>query len=177
MEQKKSIVSGLSHITLIVRDLEKSATLLKHIFGAEEIYSSGKDTFSSSQEKFFIINDVWLCLMEGKPLKERDYNHIAFRVADADFAELATRVQDIGVEIKPGRSRVEGEGRSLYFYDYDDHLFELHSGSLEERLARYTQCMVSSDDILTEEDIADVEQARAEFVRGEFVQHKDINWN
>ena len=37
--------------------------------------------------------------------------------------------------------------------------------------------MVSPDDILSEEDIADVEQARAEFVRGESVRHEDIDWN
>jgi len=30
-----------------------------------------------------------------------------------------------------------GEGRSIYFYDHDNHLFELHTGNLEERLARY----------------------------------------
>ncbi len=32
-----------------------------------------------------------------------------------------------------------GEGHSLYFYDHDNHLFELHTGTLEERLARYAQ--------------------------------------
>ena len=37
--------------------------------------------------------------------------------------------------------------------------------------------MVSSNDILTDEDIADIKQARAEFERGEFVRHEDINWN
>ena len=36
--------------------------------------------------------------------------------------------------------------------------------------------MVSSDNILTEEDIRDIKQARAEFARGEFVRHEDINW-
>ncbi|HEX8385624.1 MAG TPA: hypothetical protein VF576_05550 [Rubricoccaceae bacterium] len=42
------------------------------------------------------------------------------------------------MEIRPARPRVEGEGESLYFYDFDNHLFELHGGSLERRLARYT---------------------------------------
>ena len=37
--------------------------------------------------------------------------------------------------------------------------------------------MVSPDDILTDEDIVDIEQARAEFARGEYVRHEDINWN
>ncbi len=36
-----------------------------------------------------------------------------------------------------GEPKSMTEGRSLYFYDYDNHLFELHSGTLEQRLARY----------------------------------------
>ena len=43
----------------------------------------------------------------------------------------------MGLEIRPPRQRVPGEGRSLYFYDDDNHLFELHTGSLGERLERY----------------------------------------
>ena len=39
------------------------------------------------------------------------------------------------------------------------------------------QTMVSPDDILTNEDIADIKQARAEFARGEYVRHEDIDWN
>lgn len=37
--------------------------------------------------------------------------------------------------------------------------------------------MISPDDILTEEDLADIKQARAEIARGEFVRHEDIDWN
>ena len=43
----------------------------------------------------------------------------------------------MGLEIRPPRQRVPGEGRSLYFYDDDNHLFELHTGTLAERLERY----------------------------------------
>jgi len=35
------------------------------------------------------------------------------------------------------RPRAEGEGQSIYFYDYDGHLFELHTGTLTDRLVRY----------------------------------------
>jgi hypothetical protein len=37
--------------------------------------------------------------------------------------------------------------------------------------------MLPSDDILTDEDIADIKQARAEFARGEYVRYEDINWD
>ena len=35
------------------------------------------------------------------------------------------------------RSRKNEEGSSIYFYDYDNHLFEIHSGSLDLRLSLY----------------------------------------
>lgn len=47
------MVSGLSHITLIVKDLNRTTDFLQNIFNAEEIYSSGDKTFSLSKEKFF----------------------------------------------------------------------------------------------------------------------------
>jgi catechol 2,3-dioxygenase-like lactoylglutathione lyase family enzyme len=72
-------------------------------------------------------------------LAERSYNHVAFKIPDAQFDEYVARVIRLGVEVKPGRGRVEGEGHSLYFYDYDNHLFELHTGTLEQRLGRYAQ--------------------------------------
>ena len=39
------------------------------------------------------------------------------------------------------RDRVEGEGRSIYFYDHDNHLFELHTGTLEMRLESYRKIL------------------------------------
>jgi len=36
--------------------------------------------------------------------------------------------------------------------------------------------MISLDDVLTHEDIEDIKQARAEFARGEYLRHEDINW-
>ena len=37
--------------------------------------------------------------------------------------------------------------------------------------------MISPDDYLTDEDIEDILQARAELVSGEFVRHEDIDWD
>lgn len=76
--------------------------------------------------------------MEGPALTARTYNHIAFRIDDAEFATYRERVTKLGLDIDNDRSRIAGEGRSLYFYDYDNHLFELHTGTLEERLRAYT---------------------------------------
>ncbi|EAC7663671.1 FosX/FosE/FosI family fosfomycin resistance thiol transferase [Listeria monocytogenes] len=131
------MISGLSHITLIVKDLNKTTVFLQNIFNAEEIYSSGDKTFSLSKEKFFLIAGLWICIMEGDSLQERTYNHIAFQIQSEEVDEYTERIKALGVEMKPERPRVQGEGRSIYFYDFDNHLFELHAGTLEERLKRY----------------------------------------
>jgi catechol 2,3-dioxygenase-like lactoylglutathione lyase family enzyme len=131
------MVEGLSHITFIVRDLERMTRFLESIFKAELIYDSQDKTFSLSREKFFAINGIWVAIMEGESLPDKTYNHIAFKIAEPDFEMYADRVRSLDVEFREGRSRVTGEGRSLYFYDYDNHLFELHTGTLEQRLASY----------------------------------------
>ncbi|EEO3670875.1 FosX/FosE/FosI family fosfomycin resistance thiol transferase [Listeria monocytogenes] len=131
------MISGLSHITLIVKDLNKTTAFLQNIFNAEEIYSSGDKTFSLSKEKFFLIAGLWICIMEGDSLQERTYNHIAFQIQSEEVDEYTERIKALCVEMKPERPRVQGEGRSIYFYDFDNHLFELHAGTLEERLKRY----------------------------------------
>lgn len=131
------MVHGISHITFIVRDLQRMSLFLCEGLGAKEVYDSSKKNFSVSREKFFLLGDIWVAAMEGDPPSERSYQHIAFRVSTSDFQEYETRLKKLGVEMELSRSRIDGEGESLYFYDFDNHLFELHSGTLEERLASY----------------------------------------
>lgn len=132
------MIEGINHITFIVKDLERAAKFFKSIFGAEEIYSSGDNSFSIAREKFFMIGGYWIALMEGESLSERTYNHIAFKIKEEDFEKYMKKIEELGLDFKPPRPRVEGEGRSLYFYDFDNHLFELHTGTLTERLQRYS---------------------------------------
>ncbi|MCL2828633.1 MAG: VOC family protein [Oscillospiraceae bacterium] len=126
------MIAGISHITFIVKDLQRTTVFLEQIFGAKEIYSS-------ATAKYFLIHDLWIALNQGEPLSERTYNHIAFTIPDSDFDGFVARIKEVGAEIIQGRTRLEGEGRSIYFYDYDNHLFELHSGALSERLDCYVQ--------------------------------------
>jgi fosfomycin resistance protein FosX len=129
-------IKGHSHITFICKDLEKATHMFKHILGAEEIYSSGDKTFSISKERFLKVAGLWIAIMEGSAV-EKTYNHIAFQVDDKDLLGLEERVRSLGLTILPGRKRESAEGNSLYFYDYDNHLFELHTGDLDTRLERY----------------------------------------
>jgi len=133
------VIAGLSHMTFVVRDLDRMTRILTGIFGAREIYASGENTFSIAREKFFQVGDLWIAVMEGEPLPSRTYNHIAFRIEDAEFDAYAAKVRAMGLEMRPPRQRVPGEGRSIYFYDDDNHLFEFHTGTLAERLERYAK--------------------------------------
>jgi catechol 2,3-dioxygenase-like lactoylglutathione lyase family enzyme len=131
------MIQGISHITFIVKDLGKMTKLLTYIFDAQEIYSSGKKIFSTSNEKFFLIDELWIAIMEGESSSEQTYNHIAFKIKESDIDKYLEKIRNLGLLIEQPRSRITGEGQSLYFYDYDNHLFELHTGTLEERLQTY----------------------------------------
>lgn len=130
------MVNGISHITLIVRDIAKTSFLLQYLLDAVEVYSSESKHFSLAKEKFLLVGGMWLVLMEGSPLP-RSYNHIAFQIEKRDISLYLSRIKELNIEILPGRSRTSEEGDSVYFYDYDNHLFELHTGALATRLKLY----------------------------------------
>lgn len=130
-------IQGLSHLTFIVRDLQRAARFFCDGLGAREVYDSAAHHFSLSHEKFFDLGGLWIVAMQGEPPAERSYRHVAFQVAEADLPHCAARLRAIGAEVRPPRPRVAGEGQSLYVYDFDNHLFELHTGTLGERLRHY----------------------------------------
>lgn len=131
-------INGMSHITFIVSDLDRTSYMLEYIFDAEEVYSSGEETHSYSKERYFTIDGIWIAIMLGESLPEKTYNHVAFKISETDFDIYLERINILGLEIKTDRDRMHGEGRSIYFYDYDNHLFELHTGSLQDRLRDYS---------------------------------------
>ncbi len=141
------MIQGLSHITFVVRDLDRMEMILTRVLGARRVYDSGEVVFSLSPERFFLAGGsagdvdapapVWIAIMQGESLPARSYNHVAFKISEADYDRALGAVRELGLELREGRARVEGEGRSIYFHDEDNHLFELHTGTLHARLVRY----------------------------------------
>ncbi len=141
------MVLGLSHITFVVRDLDRMEEILTAVLAARRVYDSGEKTFSLSPERFFLVGGaagdadapapIWIAVMQGERDATRSYDHVAFRIAEADYDRSLAAVRSLGLDLREGRPRVPGEGRSIYFHDPDGHLFELHTGTLGERLARY----------------------------------------
>lgn len=133
------MIEGLSHMTFIVRDLDRMEHVLTTVLDARIVYDSGDRTFSHTRERFFDIAGLWVAIMEGEPLPAKTYNHVAFKIDDADYETYLERVRSLGLSLHKERPRVDGEGRSIYFYDDDNHMFELHTGTLRERLERYAR--------------------------------------
>jgi catechol 2,3-dioxygenase-like lactoylglutathione lyase family enzyme len=139
------MIEGLSHITLVTRDLDRMSTIVETVLGGREVYASGERTFSIAREKFYDVAGTWVSIMEGEPLPTRSYNHVAFKIDEASYESCRARIASLGLELRDPRPRVEGEGRSLYFYDDDNHLFELHTGTLDERLRSYRRARPAED--------------------------------
>ena len=131
------MIEGLSHITLIVRDLDRTGRMFETVLDGKEVYRSGARQFSIAPERFYEIGGLWIAIMRHQIHETRTYDHIAFKIADQDYDLYRRRIVDFGMELKESRPRVQGEGRSLYFHDHDNHLFELHTGALTDRLAAY----------------------------------------
>lgn len=131
------MIQGLSHMTFVTRDLDRMEEILTTVLGATKTYDSGAGSHSISRERFFDLAGLWIATMEGDPLPTRSYNHVAFKIDAADYDLYLGRIMAMGLDVREGRSRIDGEGQSIYFHDHDNHLFELHTGTLEDRLRAY----------------------------------------
>ena len=133
------MITGISHITFIVKNLDRTANLFKKVFDAKEIYTSEEKKHSLYKEKFFLIGNQWIAIMESEAIVHRTYHHIAFKIDEQDIDIYLKKIKNLNLELKPPRQRISGEGYSIYFYDYDNNLFELHTGTLSQRLTSYEQ--------------------------------------
>lgn len=122
-------VRGLNHITLAVSDLDRSIAFYRDILGM-------RLRADWPEGAYLEAGALWLCLSRdaaARTAPHPDYSHLAFDVAEADFAPLAARVRAAARIWRENRS----EGASLYVLDPDGHRLELHVGTLASRLAQY----------------------------------------
>ena len=99
------MIEGLSHITFIVSDLDKMERMLTEVLDAKKVYDSGDETFSISRERFFDIGGLWIATMEGNPLAEKTYNHVAFKIPEGHYEYRLARIKHLGLEVLEGRLR------------------------------------------------------------------------
>ena len=89
-------VHGLSHVTLLARDLDAMERMLVGVLDARKVYDSGAAAFSLSPERFYLIGEgpapVWLAVMQGEP-PPRSYQHVAFAIDEAEFDARLARIE------------------------------------------------------------------------------------
>ena len=101
------MISGVNHITLSVRDVDRSFSFYVETLGAKPLARWSKGAY-------LLAGEVWLCLTldertRASPLPE--YSHIAFSVTGSQFDKAAARIRASGAAIwqtpisRPTRAR------------------------------------------------------------------------
>ena len=120
------MLASLSHIALVVKDPGRTAALFRDLFSARVLERKDDD---GHLETFVRLGGVWIVLVGAPVERTRTGDHIAFRASAEILEATAARLEAMGREFIRARS-----DRALYFFDYDDHVFELDAGDIDAEL-------------------------------------------
>ena len=124
------MITGLNHITISVRSLDKSFFFYKNVLGFIPRMKWKKGAY-------FEAGNLWFVIFEDENARESElpeYTHLAFSVTQENFQLMARRIIESGAKILKENA---SEGDSLYFLDPNGHKLEIHCGNLESRLQHY----------------------------------------
>ncbi len=113
------MLESISHIALVVKDPARTAALFRDLFSARAVERKDEE---GHLETFVSLGGTWIVLVAAPVQRARTGDHIAFHTTPEVIEATIARLQAMGREFIRARS-----DRALYFFDYDDHVFELDS--------------------------------------------------
>jgi len=121
------MLDEISHVALVVKDPVKTAGLFKELFNSKIISRIDAD---NHEETFVRLGRTWVVLVRASIDRQRTGDHIAFFVTKATLLACADKLKELNHEFMLARSDT-----ALYFFDYDNHVFELDTADLNAELA------------------------------------------
>ena len=104
----------------------RGAALFHDLFGAREIE---REDDEGHRETFVRLGGIWIVLIAAPVQRARSGDHTAFHATSEIIEATVAKLQAMGREFIRARSN-----RSLYFFDYDDHVFELDAEDIDKEL-------------------------------------------
>ena len=120
------MLESISHIALVVKDPARTAALFRDLFDTRVVE---RDDDDGHLETFVRLGGTWIVLVGAPVERARTGDHIALRATPEILEATVVRLQAMGREFIRARS-----DRALYFFDYDDHVFELDTEDIEKEL-------------------------------------------
>jgi hypothetical protein len=121
-----SMLDVIGHIALVVVDPARTASLFRDLFNATTLLRKDPE---GHEETFVRLGRTWFVLVKGSIDRPRTGDHIAFSVSKVTLLESAERLKQMKLEFFLARADT-----ALYFFDYDNHVFELDTTDLDAEL-------------------------------------------
>lgn len=119
------MISNINHITLAVKDIERSFAFYSEVLGLTPLVKWDKGAY-------FLVGNFWFCLNVDENREETNcYTHYAFTVTENDFEAVSQKIINSGAKIFKDNS---SSGSSLYFLDPDGHKLEIHVSNWHARV-------------------------------------------
>ena len=124
------MLDAIGHVALTVQNPARTAALFKALFDSKIVLRTDSD---GHEETFVQLGRTWFVLVQADVQRSRTGDHIAFHVSKPTLLACAARLKQMGQEFL--LARVDS---ALYFFDYDNHVFELDTTDVEKDIASQT---------------------------------------
>ena len=121
------MLKSISHVALVVKDPGKTAALFQDLFGVRAVERQDDE---GHLETFLRLGGTWFALVGAPAERTRTGDHIAFHASPETLEATAAKLGAMGREFIRARGNT-----SLYFFDYDDHVFELDTADIDKELS------------------------------------------